>query len=266
MPAFAADGDPAVPQRIVLFAPVGVGETAGLEDGASVRLARSMVSYMKRNRAEFNPRFSQTLSAADDAVWADGKPGQIVAGAHLTLLVSIDSMKNKADRFARGRKGRLMVCTMNVRALNPKDGEVWKTSVSGKVKLPKTGAAGDEKGVASFESKAAGKAADKAMNKFIAWLNNDENDYNVWRDPTNGGTKPPQLPLIDIKVSSTPEGAKIYVDGEFRGTTPTVVPMTARVWTMKIERSGYQPWVKELTPSPEMIIQPILQPIAGAQK
>ena len=46
-----------------------------------------------------------------------------------------------------------------------------------------------------------------------------------------------QLPLIDIAFDSIPPNADVYVDGMFRGNTPTVIPLPTKDAHSRLSRS-----------------------------
>jgi hypothetical protein len=70
--------------------------------------------------------------------------------------------------------------------------------------------------------------------------------------------------LIEIAIDSEPAKADILVDGEFRGTTPQVIPLPAKELTISIERQGFQPWTRKVVPRTGMRIQPALVPLAAS--
>jgi hypothetical protein len=47
-------------------------------------------------------------------------------------------------------------------------------------------------------------------------------------------------------VNSDPQGADIYVDDKFVGNTPSTLELTQGNHAMRVEASGYEPWVREL--------------------
>lgn len=52
-----------------------------------------------------------------------------------------------------------------------------------------------------------------------------------------------------VSVRSTPNGANVFVDGQFKGTTPTSIAVT-RIdkHTVRVEREGFEPYVHEMEP------------------
>ena len=252
---------PATPERTVIFAPIGLGPFAEIDKDANLRIPREMVDYVKRNKAKFEARLAGSLPGGDDEIWnKDGTARRMASGAHYAIVGTIDSIKS--EKAVRGpgkrRKNTDLVATMTIRAINPAAGEVWVKTFKGKVQEKYS----DNVSVALGQKKQAVQAAaTKCMNALLKWLNNKYDPEKGRFLPEDGGKLPEAKELLDIKITSIPEGAKIHVDGVFRGNTPAVVPLSARKWTIKIERQGYEPWVQGVEISPEMVIQPALTPI-----
>jgi hypothetical protein len=68
-------------------------------------------------------------------------------------------------------------------------------------------------------------------------------------DPGVGDTTPPPTGNIEVKVSSDPTGAVVFVDGEKRGATPTVIKELApdHPYRFRIEADGFHPWKQTYT-------------------
>ena len=50
-----------------------------------------------------------------------------------------------------------------------------------------------------------------------------------------------------VFISSTPDGSRVYINGQQRGTTGERLFMVAGSYTMKVERDGYRTWERALT-------------------
>ena len=251
----------APPERTVIFAPIGLGPFAEVDKDANLRIPREMVDYVKRNKAKFEARLAGSLPNGGDEIWLkDGTARRMASGAHYAIVGTIDSIGTEKAVRAPGkrRKNSDLVATMTIRAINPAAGEVWVKTFKGKVEEKYSDNVSEALGQ---QKQAVQAAATKCMNALLKWLNN-KYDPETGRFPPEGDGKHPEAKdLLDIKITSIPEGAKIHVDEVFRGNTPAVVPLSARTWTIKIERQGYEPWVQEVEISPEMVIQPALTPI-----
>jgi len=50
-----------------------------------------------------------------------------------------------------------------------------------------------------------------------------------------------------IVVTSTPDGADVYVDDAFVGNAPATLTLSGGKHTVKVSRQGYKDWQKELS-------------------
>jgi hypothetical protein len=62
-------------------------------------------------------------------------------------------------------------------------------------------------------------------------------------------SQPPEVSVVTI--TSNPTGAEIEVDGKFLGNTPAEVPLTAREWTIRVAKTGFQLWERKLLVLPQ---------------
>jgi|GEM_PF-1357809 len=53
----------------------------------------------------------------------------------------------------------------------------------------------------------------------------------------------------DLAISSTPPGADIEIDGNFVGSTPSTVGITAGQHVVAVKKSGFKPWERKITVS-----------------
>ena len=63
------------------------------------------------------------------------------------------------------------------------------------------------------------------------------------------GTKvsaPPPPPTTSVAFHSHPNDAEVYVDGEFRGTAPLSLYLSAGAHKVELRLDGYQIWEREL--------------------
>lgn len=56
----------------------------------------------------------------------------------------------------------------------------------------------------------------------------------------------PLPPAFTLKVDSNPKGAAIYLDGQFRGNTPSTISGLKGRYTLKLSLAGYQDYVATL--------------------
>ncbi len=254
----ASGSEQAPPERTVIFAPAGLGPFK--DKDADKRIPREMVDYVKRNKAKFEARLAETLPNGDDDIWKDADTARrMSSGAHFAIVTTVESLESKRNNLLVNKKykKKSLFAKITVRAINPDAGEMWSKSFTGILNEKRSEPEGDALGK---EKQAVQKAYAKCMDALLKWLNSKYDAENNRFPPAK--MKPiKELPLMDIKITSIPPGGKIFVDDIERGLTPTVVPLTAREWTIKIERQGYETWVKKVKISPEMVIQPALKPI-----
>lgn len=70
-----------------------------------------------------------------------------------------------------------------------------------------------------------------------------------------------------IKITSTPSGAEVYLNNEYRGTTPaTINAVPAGNHTIEIRENGYKNWSGSVTVSPGSTasVSPVLVPVAAS--
>lgn len=58
--------------------------------------------------------------------------------------------------------------------------------------------------------------------------------------------KPPASMKVIAQITSEPEGAEIYVDGNFVGSTPSTISLSVGEHTIKITRKGFVDWERKL--------------------
>ena len=76
------------------------------------------------------------------------------------------------------------------------------------------------------------------------------------------GGPPPALATVSLQ--SEPGDAEVSIDGDFRGTTPFSVKLSAGTYTIEMRRDGFTPWSRELVVvgGDDTRVKAILVPIA----
>jgi len=76
------------------------------------------------------------------------------------------------------------------------------------------------------------------------------------------GAPPPRLATVSLQ--SEPMDAEVLVDGDFRGTTPFSLKLSAGTYTIEMRRDGFEPWSRELVVvgGDDTRVKAILVPIA----
>lgn len=57
-------------------------------------------------------------------------------------------------------------------------------------------------------------------------------------------TAPP--PAATVQFSSSPDPAEVFIDGQYRGSTPVSLQLAAGPHTIEFKLEGYQTWTREL--------------------
>lgn len=78
------------------------------------------------------------------------------------------------------------------------------------------------------------------------------------------GAEPVPEATVTVKLSTTPPGADILIDGDFAGNTPAELAVPARRFQLKLQRQGYQTWENSIIPREGMNISPALEPVPKA--
>jgi len=50
-----------------------------------------------------------------------------------------------------------------------------------------------------------------------------------------------------VSLTTTPDGADVYVDGQFNGNSPATLKLKAGKHTIRVSTAGYQDWTREIT-------------------
>jgi len=58
--------------------------------------------------------------------------------------------------------------------------------------------------------------------------------------------QPPQPQVATVEFNSTKDPAEVYVDGDFRGSTPVRLQLASGTHTVEYRLAGYQTWTREL--------------------
>jgi hypothetical protein len=57
---------------------------------------------------------------------------------------------------------------------------------------------------------------------------------------------PPPPPTTGVDFQSSPESAEVFVNGEFRGSTPVRLNLAAGTHTIELRLPGFETWTREL--------------------
>lgn len=238
-------------ERIVLFARVDLGPLAAIYPTADVEYAHKMATYIDVLSRDADGRVGETIPTSADDAWVRG-PVPTAAGAHLVVLtrvLEITRVRGVADSHGSNDQLRALV---EVRGVDVDGRIVLVRKVSGHAPVARSAKyAGPEN---EPQSLAAWQALSTACGLVKSWLDGQP-DLSPTPRQSGAGTGD----LVEVSFDSEPAKADILVDGVFKGTTPQAIPLPPKPLTIRIERAGYKPWTRELTPVPGMRVQPALE-------
>lgn len=80
------------------------------------------------------------------------------------------------------------------------------------------------------------------------------------RKNKNKAEPPPPDPIVNVSITSSPPGAKVFISDVFRGITPCTVPMriSSFEWHFKLMKNGYKTWEKNTVIQGKMVINATL--------
>jgi hypothetical protein len=83
-------------------------------------------------------------------------------------------------------------------------------------------------------------------------IEKSQDDYKIWQAQQNAPKPPPPPPqgqpatVSKLSVSSNPDSAEINVDGEFMGTTPSVLQLNVGEHLIALHKAGYALWQRKM--------------------
>ncbi|AEK73694.1 hypothetical protein GQS_09000 [Thermococcus sp. 4557] len=90
-------------------------------------------------------------------------------------------------------------------------------------------------------------------NAEVEWINPQGGIPNVNINTSNAevhnteATVETQWPQTTLKVSSEPSGAKVYINGKYRGTTPLTLELSSGNYTVELSRTNYEDYTVNVT-------------------
>jgi hypothetical protein len=69
---------------------------------------------------------------------------------------------------------------------------------------------------------------------------------SVQKSGNQAAADSPPLPSASVMFDSRPDPAEVYINGEFRGTTPVKLVLAEGTHTVEYRLVGYQPWSRDL--------------------
>lgn len=260
-PVDAKPVDPTSPdalraKRIVLFAPVAIGPLAEVYPAARLDYAFALADRVDLVMHGYDGRVGEVLPDADAARWNEGRV-PATAGANVVVLAQVVGLSMQKGAIGVGNRPDFHEAVVELRALDVNGALIYRKRAIGQADAVKTPKVVSPDG--RPESRAVWDALDIALGDFRAYLSARN---ELASQPTRLNELPPGE-LVSVTIDSEPNKADVLIDGAFKGTTPLAIKLPPREVTVRIERQGFQPWMRAVTPSADMTIQPVLAPAAA---
>ena len=242
-------------KKTVLFAPITSGVLADTWPESRTVLASDMAVRIDTLVDDVEAWSGDELPGSDDPRWQQGAVLGEARGADMVFLTRVTNVVIDPPSDLNPK----VEATVRVEAIDAQGKVFWFKEAVGRVAnetSPKF-MGPDKEPVAQ----AVWAGCAKALSAVKTMLDNS----GMWvepKDPTKVGPAEPGV-LVDVAINSTPPNADILVDGIFRGTTPTVVPLSVKKIKLRIQRQGYQVWEMDVEPTSGMNINPALEPLVA---
>ncbi|MFM2089718.1 MAG: hypothetical protein RLZZ127_207 [Planctomycetota bacterium] len=236
--AAATTAATAAQAKIILFAPVALGPLATVHPEARILWANDLALRVDvLGGSGLDGRFNEYIPTSDDPAWGRQKVAG-TRGAHQVVLTEILELGSKAVG-----PGTHVTAVVEMRAVSADGNVVFRKRGYGEAvdeRSPKLlGPANDPR------SKAAWDACSNAVGALLKHLEAEPDDARLV-----------QAGLVAVSVRSDPAGAEIMVDGIYRGLTPAELRLPPRVVQIRLEKTGYLPWQRQVEPTADMRIEP----------
>lgn len=240
-------------QRIVLFAPTALGPLREIYPDGRVELPHKMANYIDLLAKDADGRVGESLPESGSSEWDAGRVSA-TRGAHLVVLTRvIDLHREPGEADVHGATER-QIAVIDLRMVDVDGRIVLSKQIKGESPVQKrgkfTGPTNEPESLATWQALSTGAGL---VRDFLA---SHQDLRSVPKQEVANA-----INQIDVLIDSDPAKADILVDGVFRGTTPQTIPLPAKEVTLSIERQGYQPWSRKLTPQVGMKVQPALVPV-----
>jgi hypothetical protein len=235
----------------VVFAPVAIGQLAAIYPDARIGFAYDLADRIDvlGSKADADGLAAPDTPDSDDAAWSRW-PNDAMRGADLVVLTTMVSLeRHESVAITRDGKPITVTAIVEMRALDSYGNVVFKKRGRGDWQgtvSPKYPSA-----QAKPESQASWEACSNAVGALLGFLEHRN-------EAAAGGPTPTGEQLVEVQVSSDPEGADVLVDGIFRGSTPCTLKLPLKRLSMRIQRSGYETWEQVMVPDAAMRIRPAL--------
>ncbi len=245
--------------RIVLFAPLAMGDLAAIYPEGRLDLPNKMANYIDLLAKDADGRVGESLPESGSPTWDAGRVAA-AGGAHLVVLTKVVQLRRESGPTDVNGASEHQIAVIDLRVVDIDGKVVLSRQIKGDSPVQRrakfSGPTNEPESLATWQalSTAAGLVKD-----YLA-------DHADLRSVPKQEV-PNAINLVDVAIDSDPAKADILIDGAFRGTTPQVIPLSpTKEVTVSIERQGYQPWTRKLVPVTGMKIQPALVALPAPAK
>lgn len=238
-------------QRIVLFAPLALGDLGPVYPEGRTELPHKMANYIDLLAKDADGRVGESLPESGSKEWDNGRVAA-TRGAHLVVLTKVIELRREVGAADVNGATERQIAVIDLRAVDVDGRVVVNRQIKGESPVQRrakfTGPTNEPESLATWQalSTAAGLVKD--------YLADHQELRSVPKQEVLNA-----INLVEVSIDSDPSKADILIDGAFRGTTPQVIPLPpAKEVTVTIERQGYQTWSRKLVPVTGMKIQPAL--------
>ena len=239
--------------RLILLAPAAMDAIKDTYSEAPRGYAKQVINWLERGVGSTTFLYAPSLPDASAAIWGTG-PIAAAAGSNLVILVALDSLEEVPGVNAPGGPRTDLLAKVTMRVIDAQGQTVWQKTHTAQVEnsmSPKF-----RSGPGSAPGRAVWNANKKCISALKDWLDAKSDKETFGKEEP---VQPkPQLGQVKVHITSTPLGADVLVDGQFKGNTPLDVYLPLKEVEISIERGGYQAWRRKLKPSTGLEIKPIL--------
>jgi hypothetical protein len=245
---------PATGTRIVLFAPTSVGPLETVYPEARLDFPHDMAQRVDLLVREADGRVGEHLPDSAANEWSKGRVAA-TAGAHVVVLTTIQDLKTERGAPDVHGAADRVIATIELQALDVNGMTIFARKASGEADVPMSPKL--QSPSSRPESRAAWRALSSALAALRTYLDEQRSLVNA---PRRGSQDAPVgTMMVEFVIDSRPSNADVLIDGQYRGTTPQRVRLPNKPITIRIERQGFQPWERQLTPNADLRIEPVLE-------
>ena len=241
-PSSAAGEDPnnisAIDGRLVLIAPGAMDKVKTTYSDAPRGYAKQVINWLDGTVGSTSFLYAPSLPNGADAQWGQG-PIAGAKGANLVVLINLLELDEIDGIKGPGGPKKNIQAKVQMRVINAQGQEVWtKTHIAS---VPNTNSPKFRGGPGSAPGRAIWNANKKCMNALKDWLD-AKSDKDTFGKVAKTEPVQPALGKVKVIFNSTPIGADIVIDGQFKGNTPLELYLPNKEMTISIEQAAHHSW------------------------